>query len=59
MTKLSNFAIKFKDKCVLRFRKKDLKMVEKGIFTNLENKTHTINLFLLVAFVGFTTFSSY
>jgi hypothetical protein len=29
MTTLSNFAIKFKDKCVLKLGKKDLRMVMK------------------------------
>jgi hypothetical protein len=48
MIKPSNFAIKLKDKCVLGFGKKGFedgsKMVEKGVFNALENKTRTINL---------------
>jgi hypothetical protein len=48
MIKLSNFAIKLKDKCVLGFGKEGFedgtKMMEKGVFITLENKTHTINL---------------
>jgi hypothetical protein len=35
------------------------KMVAKGVSIASKNKTCTINLYLLVAFVGFTAFSSY
>jgi hypothetical protein len=35
------------------------KMVAKGVFIALENKTCTINLSMFVAFEGFIAFSSY
>jgi hypothetical protein len=60
--KLSNFAIKLKDKCVLRFGKKGFedgsKMVEKKVFTVME-KNHVKLICLWCGICALIAFSSY